>query len=252
MLRIDSINAFNDNYIWVIRSNNNSCAVVDPGDASPVIAYLAAHKLKLDAILITHHHKDHTAGLAELSRQFPGIDIIGPAAENIAHLTTFVNNKDNIKVLGQIFKVLSLPGHTLGHVAYVGQGLLFCGDTLFSAGCGRLFEGSAEQMYLSLEKLADLPDDTKIYCAHEYTLANLNFSLAVEPKNKNTKAYQQKVIKLRAENKPSLPSSLRQEKLINPFLRCHQSSVIEAVKDKTEQLDPLSVFSALRAWKDIF
>lgn len=175
MLDIKSIPAFNDNYIWLIQNSDQRCAVVDPGDAKPVLEYIQTHNLTLDAILITHHHADHTGGISELARHFPNADIVGPANDPVPPLTHPVSGGDQIKLFDEVFFVLGLEGHTLGHIGYVGDGKLFCGDVLFSAGCGRVFEGTMEQMYTSLEKIAALPEETEVYCAHEYTAGNLFF-----------------------------------------------------------------------------
>ncbi|OEE38439.1 hydroxyacylglutathione hydrolase [Vibrio genomosp. F10 str. ZF-129] len=252
MIRIKSIPAFNDNYIWVIENREGRCVVVDPGDANPVLPYLEAHQLTLDAILITHHHHDHIGGVPELVRQYPGIDVVGPEKEPIPTLTHAVNGGDKIELFGESFDVLDLAGHTLGHIGYVGAGHLFCGDTLFSAGCGRVFEGTYAQMHTALDQLAALPEETKIYCAHEYTASNVSFALAVEPENQRLHQYRDDVNRLRAQKQSTLPSSIKLEKLINPFLRCKEESVIKSVTNRTENIDPLSVFSALREWKNEF
>jgi len=252
MLDIKSIPAFNDNYIWLIKNSDHRCAVVDPGDAAPVLAYLQAHQLTLDAILITHHHHDHIGGVAELVRQFPGIDVVGPANEPVPTLTHPVSAGDQINLFDEVFLVLGLEGHTLGHIGYVGDGKLFCGDTLFSAGCGRVFEGTMEQMYQSLQKLARLPEETLVYCAHEYTASNVAFALAVEPDNNQLQKYRDEVNRLRAQNQPTLPTTIRRERWINPFLRADEPSVIKSVNNRTTQFDPVSIFTALREWKNEF
>lgn len=252
MLEIKSIPAFNDNYIWLIQNSDQRCAVVDPGDATPVLAYLKQHQLSLDAILITHHHNDHIGGVAELVRQYPGIDVVGPANEPVPTLTHPVEGGDQIELFGEVFFVLDLAGHTLGHIGYVGDSKLFCGDVLFSAGCGRVFEGTMEQMYSSLTKIAALPEETEVYCAHEYTASNLAFALAVEPDNEQLQQYRDDVNRLRAQNRPTLPTTLRREKWINPFLRTDQQTVIRSVANRTDQTDALAIFSALREWKNEF
>ncbi|TMX31926.1 hydroxyacylglutathione hydrolase [Vibrio sp. Hep-1b-8] len=252
MLNIKSIPAFNDNYIWVIENSDRRCAVVDPGDATPVLTYLKEHELNLEAILITHHHNDHIGGVAELVRQFPNVDVVGPANEPVPTLTHAVDAGDQIELFDEIFFVLGLEGHTSGHIGYVGDGKLFCGDVLFSAGCGRVFEGTMEQMHNSLNKLAALPEETEVYCAHEYTTSNLAFALAVEPDNSQLQQYRDEVNRLRAQNKPTLPTTIRREKWINPFLRTDQPSVIRSVSNRTSQTDPLAIFTALREWKNEF
>ncbi|KGY13526.1 hydroxyacylglutathione hydrolase [Vibrio tubiashii] len=252
MLNIKSIPAFNDNYIWLIENSDRRCAVVDPGDATPVLAYLNAHDLSLDAILITHHHNDHIGGVPELVRQFPDVDVVGPANEPVPTLTHAVDAGDQIELFNEIFFVLGLEGHTRGHIGYVGDGKLFCGDVLFSAGCGRVFEGTMEQMYHSLSKLAALPEETEVYCAHEYTASNVAFALAVEPDNEQLHQYRDEVNRLRAQNKPTIPTTIRREKWINPFLRLDQQTIIRSVASRTVESDALAIFSALREWKNEF
>ncbi|WP_165312073.1 hydroxyacylglutathione hydrolase [Vibrio ziniensis] len=252
MLQIKSIPAFNDNYIWLIQNSDNRCAVVDPGDANPVLAYLEQHGLTLDTILITHHHNDHTGGIRELAKHYLDIEIIGPSHDHVPYLTQNVSGGDQIELFGERFWVLGLPGHTLGHIGYAGDGKLFCGDVLFSAGCGRVFEGTMEQMFTSLEKILALPEETEVYCAHEYTASNIAFAIAVEPNNEQLQIYRDEVIRLRAQNKSTIPTTLRREKWINPFLRTREASVIKSVTNRTTQNDPISIFTALREWKNDF
>jgi hydroxyacylglutathione hydrolase len=252
MLQIKSIPAFNDNYIWLIENSDQRCAVVDPGDARPVLAYLKEHQLTLEAILITHHHNDHIGGLSELLRHYPKIAVVGPAKEAIPSLSLGVSDGDNIELFGSHFEVLSIEGHTSGHIGYYGNSTLFCGDVLFSAGCGRVFEGTMEQMYQSLSRLALLPEETLVYCAHEYTAGNVSFALAVEPENSELHKYRDEVNRLTAHQQPTLPTSIGREKLINPFLRTHSQDVIKSVSNRTKNHDPVSIFTALRQWKDEF
>ncbi len=252
MLNIKSIPAFNDNYIWLIENSDQRCAVVDPGDAAPVLAYLERHQLSLEAILITHHHNDHIGGVAELVRQFPQVNVVGPTNEPIPTLTHAVDAGDQIELFDEIFLVLGLEGHTLGHIGYVGDGKLFCGDVLFSAGCGRVFEGTMEQMHTSLSKLVALPQETQVFCAHEYTASNLAFALAVEPDNQQLQQYRDQVNRLRAQNQPTLPTTIGREKSINPFLRTDQPSIMRSVANRTSQTDSLAIFTALREWKNEF
>lgn len=240
MLKILAIPAFKDNYIWALVTNAKAI-VVDPGEAVSVIEYLKQNCLQLAAIFVTHHHKDHSGGVADL------------AAYQEAPVYSEKNNK--IEILGfPIFQVLKIPGHTLDHCAFYSEGILFCGDTLFSAGCGRVFEGTIEQMYASLLKLKSLPGDTKIYCGHEYTLANLKFAKNVEPNNLAIKNKIIEVEKLRAEKQPSLPSFLHEELQINPFLRCDIPDVIAAAEKYIGKklTDSFEVFSVLREWKNTF
>lgn len=252
MLTIKSIPAFNDNYIWLIHSPDNHCVVVDPGDATPVLAFLEQEQLELDAILITHHHHDHIGGISELKRRYPNIHIVAPSAEPIPGVSQSVDDGDQVEIFGERFMVLGVPGHTAGHVAYVGDGKLFCGDTLFSAGCGRLFEGTADQMFHSLQKLSALPDETEVYCAHEYTSSNLAFALVAEQDNPHLQRYREEVSRMRAQGISTIPSTLKQEKLINPFLRCDQPSIKKSVANKAVNDSDVETFAALRRWKDEF
>ena len=246
--------AFKDNYVWTLR-NGTYAAVVDPGEARPVLDYLARENLRLAAILATHHHPDHVGGIAELVAKFR-VPVFGPRNEPISTLTQPVSEGDRVAIpeLGVTFEVLDIPGHTRAHVAYYGAGALFCGDTLFACGCGRVFEGTAEQMYTSLSKLASLPDETKVYCGHEYTLANIGFAQAVEPGNSALSAREARDRKLRESGKPTLPSTLGDEKATNPFLRCREPAVIESANKYlgSRLADPVRVFAAIRDWKNNF
>lgn len=252
MLDIKSIPAFNDNYIWLIQNSDQRCAVVDPGDAKPVLEYLEQHDLSLEAILITHRHNDHIGGVSELVRQYPNVSVVGPANEPVPTLTLAVEAGDQIELFDEVFLVLGLEGHTLGHIGFVGDGKVFCGDVLFSAGCGRVFEGTMEQMHTSLAKLAALPEETEVYCAHEYTASNVAFALAVEPDNEQLQQYRDEVNRLRAQNQPTVPTTIRREKWINPFLRTDQQSVMRSVANRTLETDSLAIFTALREWKNEF
>src|SRR5690606_19861224 len=256
MLRIEAIPAFSDNYIWCIHDGRDAWAV-DPGSAAPVQDYLAATELQLRGILLTHHHSDHVGGVAELARK-QALDVIyGPRNPAIAGITAALGEGDRIEILGQTFDVLEVPGHTLDHIAYVGRAMnppvLFCGDTLFAAGCGRLFEGSAAQMWKSLDKLKALPPATAVYCAHEYTQANLRFALAVEPDNLATQQRLQAVSAQRNRGQPTLPSTIALELATNPFLRTQAGTVNTAARARgaTDGAD-VQIFAALRAWKDDF
>ncbi|PSJ46218.1 hydroxyacylglutathione hydrolase [Zobellella endophytica] len=256
MLKVSPIPAFNDNYIWLI-SKAGRAVVVDPGDAEPVRAALAERELELDGILITHHHRDHTGGVAALCRDWPDAVLYAPAAEPMpapGGIALKDGQRIALPALDLELQIMAVPGHTLGHIAYCGNGLLFCGDTLFSGGCGRLFEGSPQQMHESLGRLAALPDDTLVYCTHEYTQANLAFCHAVEPNNPELKKYMQKVAKLRQQGIPTLPSSIALEKAVNVFLRARIPGVRAAAQHHTMQElnEDYQVFAALRRWKDDF
>lgn len=253
-MQVIPLPAFRDNYIWLLRVGR-SAAVVDPGDAGPVINYLALHGLSLVAILNTHHHGDHVGGNRELLEKFD-VPVYGPRHEFIPGLTHPVDESTIVPLpaLGLEFQVLDVPGHTLGHVAYYGANSLFCGDTLFGCGCGRLFEGTAEQMHASLQKLAALPPDTLVYCAHEYTLSNIRFAKVVEPDNPDLQAREREVLALLARHQPSLPSTLDLERRTNPFLRADQAAVRAAAERHSGKKlgDDGAIFAALRAWKDDF
>ena len=255
MIQISALPAFTDNYIWLLQDpDTRRCAVVDPGDAAPVQAWLAANPgWALSDILITHHHHDHVGGVEQLKKATDA-KVYGPASETIPARDVALKDNDRISVLGWDFEVISVPGHTLGHIAYYHQGVLFCGDTLFAAGCGRLFEGTPEQMHTSLTRLASLPEDTQVYCTHEYTLSNLRFAVAVEPGNPHTVERLAKVTEQRAAGVITLPSTLALEKQTNPFLRVDETSVKEKVDERngTYNRAPSAVFAALRAWKDKF
>jgi len=248
--------AFEDNYIWLIRGKSpDRVAIVDPGDADPVLAVLEKQRLEPAAILCTHHHGDHVGGVEDILRHYT-VPVYGPAHERIAAVTHRVEEGDHVDLpgLGLRFDVLDVPGHTAGHIAYYGAGMLFCGDTMFSAGCGRLFEGTAEQMVSSLSKFSGLPEATQMYCGHEYTEANLRFALAVEPDNADTRAHRDWARARRAGNQPTLPSTIGLERRINPFLRWGEPAVRVAAENKAGHgLDSaVAVFAAVRRWKDGF
>ena len=254
---ITPLNAFDDNYIWCISNTQQKQAVVvDPGDAQVVLHYLDKHGYELVAILVTHHHYDHTNGISELLQSYPNIPIYGNHQSHYKGITHKLTEGDCFEVLGQEFQMLAIPGHTLDHVAFYDQHnqQLFCGDTLFLAGCGRVFEGTHEQMHQSLQKIMALPKHVKAYPAHEYSLANLAFASAVEPDNEDIKRAINHIRIKRQQDIPSLPTSLAEEALINPFLRCHKSSVIAAAKQKAQS--PLThqadIFATLREWKNHF
>lgn len=256
-MQIKPISAFADNYIWAITDTDHKLtAVIDPGDANPVFAFLEENHLKLTAILVTHHHADHIGGIPALINEFP-VPVYGPANEQIPNRTYACHDGDHIRInnLSLTMTILSIPGHTNGHIAYYnGHDALFCGDTLFTAGCGRLFEGTPMQMLQSLQRIAQLPENTLIYCAHEYTEKNLRFALQVEPDNIDIQKRLKITQEQRNRNMPSIPSTLNEEKLTNPFLRTHLPSIKQAAENflNKKLYTEVDVFSAIRHWKDLF
>lgn len=257
MLAIEPIPAFNDNYIWLLRAPGGpEAVVVDPGDAAPVLQALAQRDLRLTGILVTHHHPDHVGGLAQLiAKTAP--TVYGPHNPAIAGIDRRLGAGDRIDLLGRRFEVMEVPGHTLDHIAYFSAGdppLLFCGDTLFAGGCGRLFEGTAPMMHHSLQSLATLPGDTRVYCAHEYTLANLAFARAAEPGNAALVTRQAQAEATRARGEPTVPSSIALERATNPFLRCQEDALVASLRaqGRLQGESPEEVFAAIRGWKDRF
>ena len=250
-----AVQAFRDNYIWLVPgSKPGFVAIVDPGEADPVVAALAQHKLSPALILCTHHHGDHTGGVQALIRHFQ-IPAYGPAAERIPGITHPVEDGDVIHSDWSVpYTVLAVPGHTRGHVAYWGDGRLFSGDTLFVAGCGRLFEGTAFQLHASLMRLAALPPSTRVYCGHEYTQANLAFARTVEPDNEDILAFERRSRRLLQVGQPTIPSTIADERRINPFLRTSIPTVRAAAGYKTDLKSDTdaTVFATLRRWKDDF
>ena len=259
VMNISPIPAFNDNYLWLLQNDSGHAFVVDPGDAEPVIARLAADGLVLDGILVTHHHGDHVGGVVRLLDAFPGIPVYGSAQSDADCVSHPLREGDTVTVLGSTATVLEVPGHTLDHIAYffaeAGDGLpaLFCGDTLFVGGCGRVFEGTAAMMHASLTKLSTLPGQTRVFCAHEYTMANMAFANAVEPNNQALQAHRRACADKRETNIPTVPSTIAVENATNPFLRCAEPEVISAAETRDAAgSDPVSVFAAIRGWKDQF
>ena len=257
MLTIDPIPAFSYNYIWLIYDEaSREAFVVDPGDAGPVAARLEEMRLTLTGILITHHHFDHTGGLEQLRKQYSPV-VFGPINPSVSGIDHRVAAGDVVQVLGTDFSVMEVPGHTLDHIAYYHGGdspVLFCGDTLFAGGCGRVFEGNPPMMYASLESLAQLPGNTRIYCAHEYTLANLAFARAVEPDNAELLQRIADAESTRARNEPTVPSNIALELETNPFMRCTAPELIDSLRSqgRLQGESAAEVFATVRGWKDNF
>ena len=255
-LIITPLPAFKDNYIWLL-TRGNEAAVVDPGDAEPVIQAVEQQRLRLTAILATHHHADHVGGLVALKQRFSATSY-GPARESVAQLDHRLASGARIDVLGTRFDVIDIPGHTAGHVAFYAAGLkppaVFCGDTLFACGCGRLFEGTPEQMLASLDTLAELPAATRVFCGHEYTVANIRFALEVEPNNRELQTRAAMATAMRKRGEPTLPSTIGLELETNPFMRCDVPSVRAAASGIRQGAGfaRVSTFAAIRTWKDGF
>jgi hydroxyacylglutathione hydrolase len=255
-LKVTRVPAFDDNYLWLIHGTGahaREVVAVDPGDAAPILAKLTADQLTLRGIFVTHHHADHVGGVLPLTRQFP-VPVWGPATEDIPGRTIALLGGEQVQIpeLGLSFAVIHVPGHTAGHIAYIGHGAVFCGDTLFSGGCGRLFEGTPAQMLNSLDQLAALPGETQVYCAHEYTAANLAFASVAEPDNRLLHQYQQKVSEQRAQGLPTIPTRIALERDINPFFRSRESTVRRTLVSRAGStlLTDVAAFAALRLWKN--
>lgn len=257
ILEVTAVPAFDDNYLWLIHSPvaHEQVLVVDPGDPAAVRKTLHLDQLTLSGILITHHHPDHVGGVTALLEDQP-IPVFGPENERLPGQPRRVKQAEHVRFdeLGLNFEVVEVPGHTAGHIAYVGHGAVFCGDTLFSGGCGRLFEGTPAQMHASLQKLAALPVETKVYCAHEYTLSNLHFAQAVEPDNEALQAYVEHCQELRGRSRPTIPSSIGLELRINPFLRTHAETVKRSAERQAGRTlnSESDIFAVLREWKNHF
>jgi len=257
MLDIKPIKAFTDNYLWLFNQENaTSAAIVDPGDAGPVLQYLEANKLQLEAILLTHHHPDHIGGVSDLLEQYD-VPVYGPESKAIPQVSHTLQEGDTLQVCGAPFRVLEIPGHTLDHIAYyseapsLGQApVLFCGDTLFAGGCGRVFEGTMAMMYESLQKLATLSPQTEVFCAHEYTMANLAFAESVTPEDPLVQARIVREQSRRDQDIPTVPTTIAEELQSNPFLRCEQKDFQAALH--LQGKSPQEIFAHLRTGKDNF
>lgn len=251
-MNLNSIPAFQDNYIWVLNDETGRCLIVDPGEATSVLKAIEANNWLPEAILLTHHHNDHVGGVAELHRRFPNLIVYGPEETRNKGTTKIVADGDRINILEHEFHVFATPGHTSGHVCFYSAPWLFCGDTLFSGGCGRLFEGTAAQMYQSLQRINALPEDTLICCAHEYTLSNMKFALSVLPHDVFINEYYREVNELRVKNQMTLPTTLKKERKINLFLRTDDIDLINEIDKETKLLQSEQRFAWLRSKKDNF
>ena len=253
MLSVEPIKAYTDNYIWLVSTNEGSI-VVDPGESEEILNLIDTNKIDLKGVLITHHHYDHTNGLLDLTNKM-NLEVYGP--KKIEGINNIVKESDKFSLIGIDFEVIEIPGHTLDHLAFYSSNnkdpILFCGDTLFAGGCGRVFEGTFEQMFKSLKKISNYPKETKIFCGHEYTLSNLKFALEVDEDNKELADEYINVKKLISSDIPSLPTNLNKELKLNPFLRCNEINIKNKVIDKFDIIDDeLEIFTALRKWKDNF
>ncbi|KLP55939.1 hydroxyacylglutathione hydrolase [Enterobacter genomosp. O] len=251
-MNLISIPAFEDNYIWVLVDDDRRCVIVDPGESTPVLHAIKENGWKPEAILLTHHHHDHTGGVPDLRAHFPHLVVYGPAETQDKGTTQVVEEGENILIREWEFSVFATPGHTLGHLCFYSKPYLFCGDTLFSGGCGRLFEGTPAQMYQSLQKINALPDETLICCAHEYTLGNMKFSVSLLPEDRAIQDYYHKVKELRAKNQKTLPVILKNERQINLFLRTDDIDLINKINQETNLQQPEQRFAWLRSKKDNF
>ena len=254
MLSVKPIKAYQDNYIWLVSTNEGSI-VVDPGESKKILNLIDNNEIDLKGVLITHHHFDHTNGLSDLLNE-RGLEVYGPK-NNVNCINNIVKNNDKFTVIGIDFEVIEIPGHTLDHIAFYsfndGEPILFCGDTLFSGGCGRVFEGTFDQMFIALKKISKYPKETKIFCGHEYTLSNLKFALAVDENNEDLIEEYDNIKNIVDSGNPSLPTILEKELKINPFLRCDNHHIKNKIVSKFNTSDnELEVFSALRQWKDNF
>lgn len=251
-MNLNSIPAFQDNYIWVLNDDSSRCLIVDPGEAAPVLKAISEKGWQPEAILLTHHHNDHTGGVKTLREHYPALRVYGPEETRDKGITHCVKEGESVSELGLTFSIISTPGHTLGHICFFSFPYLFCGDTMFSGGCGRLFEGTATQMYQSFQKINALPEDTLICCAHEYTLANMKFAQSLLPHDPYINDYFRKVNQLRVKDQMTLPTNLKKERKINVFFRTDDTDLINEISKETNLQQPEARFAWLRAKKDNF
>ena len=251
-MNLISIPAFQDNYIWVLADDKDRCIIVDPGEAAPVMKAIEENGWQPEAILLTHHHNDHVGGVPALREKFPHLEVYGPKETQNKGTTRIVEEGQNVLILEWEFSVFATPGHTSGHICFYSSPYLFCGDTMFSGGCGRLFEGTPEQMYQSFQKINALPEETIICCAHEYTLANMKFAASILPEDRTIQDYYHKVKELRAKNLSTLPVILKNEREINLFLRTDDIDLINKINQETKLQQPEQRFAWLRSKKDNF
>lgn len=251
-MNLISVPALKDNYIWLLSNQQKACVIVDPGEAAPVLEALEQQQLTPVALLLTHHHQDHVGGVKALKERFPHIAIYGPQETSRSGTTHILKEGDSLTLLDSEFSIFSVPGHTAGHIAYYSAPYLFCGDTLFSAGCGRIFEGTSQQMFESVSKLSQLPDETLVCCAHEYTLSNLEFAHRLWPEEPTIADYLLKVRQLREKGLSTVPTNLGLERNINLFLRCHNTDLQRKIFNDVSTRGDWQTFAQLRAMKDHF
>ncbi|WAT01279.1 hydroxyacylglutathione hydrolase [Rouxiella chamberiensis] len=251
-MNLISIPALQDNYIWLLDDQKGHCVIVDPGEAQPVLDALKQHHLTPTAIMLTHHHGDHVDGVSAIVEQFPAVKVYGPEETARKGARIILKSGDRVEIGGANWTIFATPGHTLGHISYYSAPYLFCGDTMFSAGCGRLFEGTPEQMYQSFQQLAELPDDTLVCCAHEYTVSNLKFARSILPDDSDILAHEQTVLDKRKNGQSSLPTTLGLERKINLFLRCNDVDLQKNLNVNTTITADWQVFAHLRRLKDSY